>query len=186
MPLSWRCEPKCSVSVTQGAADHVLYSSMQQLRTRTASLRLQSSRRFAISPMSSTTPSQQTHLPTGYLYHELYFWHNAGCVQSLSKRIEAWRHWENPETKRRYCRSALLALHNDYIVRASQSNWNKLVQVAQLAGCKRPARPLAPLASQAGHRPRASQVGEAEPWSLDMVITHMAYYGTRQFLQAVC
>ncbi|GIL69528.1 hypothetical protein Vretimale_13627 [Volvox reticuliferus] len=38
---------------------------------------------------------------TGYLYHETYFWHNAGHVQSFDKHIEAWRHWENPETKRR-------------------------------------------------------------------------------------
>ncbi|GLC46063.1 hypothetical protein PLESTM_001821300 [Pleodorina starrii] len=39
---------------------------------------------------------------TGYLYHETYFWHNAGHVQSFTNNIEAWRHWENPETKRRF------------------------------------------------------------------------------------
>ncbi|KAG2496888.1 hypothetical protein HYH03_005287 [Edaphochlamys debaryana] len=39
---------------------------------------------------------------TGYLYHEAYFWHNAGHIQNFGQRIEAWRHWENPETKRRF------------------------------------------------------------------------------------
>jgi acetoin utilization deacetylase AcuC-like enzyme len=38
---------------------------------------------------------------TGYLFHELYLWHNAGHVQSLSKHIQPAQHWEHPETKRR-------------------------------------------------------------------------------------
>lgn len=38
---------------------------------------------------------------TGYLFHELYLWHNAGHVQSLSKHIQSAQHWEHPETKRR-------------------------------------------------------------------------------------
>ncbi|GFR46729.1 hypothetical protein Agub_g8352 [Astrephomene gubernaculifera] len=48
--------------------------------------------------MATETTTQQT----GYLHHELYFWHNAGHLQSFSKSIEPWRHWENPETKRRF------------------------------------------------------------------------------------
>ncbi|KXZ50612.1 hypothetical protein GPECTOR_15g295 [Gonium pectorale] len=39
---------------------------------------------------------------TGYLYHESYFWHNAGHIQNFRAHVEAWRHWENPETKRRF------------------------------------------------------------------------------------
>ncbi len=129
------------------------------LEDSAASYQLQRSRRFAFIPMASATPSQSTHLPTGYLFHELYFWHNAGYLQSLSKRVEAWRHWENPETKRRCCCSALPTLHNTYRIGLSQAKWGKLVQVSQLAGGKRSPRPLAPPAAPASHGPGACQVG---------------------------
>jgi hypothetical protein len=39
---------------------------------------------------------------TGYVYHELYMWHNAGHVQSMSEFIQPTTHWEHPETKRRF------------------------------------------------------------------------------------
>lgn len=38
---------------------------------------------------------------TGYLVHELYFWHNAGHMGSVKHHIQPARHLEHPETKRR-------------------------------------------------------------------------------------
>jgi acetoin utilization deacetylase AcuC-like enzyme len=38
---------------------------------------------------------------TGYLFHEIYTWHNPGFIQSLKKGIEPARHWESADTKRR-------------------------------------------------------------------------------------
>ncbi|KAI8475598.1 MAG: histone deacetylase [Monoraphidium minutum] len=38
---------------------------------------------------------------TGYLYHELMFWHNAGHFGSVKRRIQPARHVEHSETKRR-------------------------------------------------------------------------------------
>jgi len=40
-------------------------------------------------------------LPTGYLYHELYMWHNPGPWGSMKKNIQSTKHYENAETKRR-------------------------------------------------------------------------------------
>lgn len=41
------------------------------------------------------------HRLTGYLYHELMFWHNAGHFGSVKRRIQPARHVEDSETKRR-------------------------------------------------------------------------------------
>ncbi|MEW5309026.1 MAG: hypothetical protein WDW38_000939 [Sanguina aurantia] len=38
---------------------------------------------------------------TGYLYHELYFWHNAGPIANTARFMESAEHWESPQTKRR-------------------------------------------------------------------------------------
>lgn len=38
---------------------------------------------------------------TGYMFHELYMWHSAGELQSVSTGLEPCQHHENPETKRR-------------------------------------------------------------------------------------
>lgn len=38
---------------------------------------------------------------TGYLFHELYFWHNPGYIQGLSQYMEPFQHFENVDTKRR-------------------------------------------------------------------------------------
>ena len=37
---------------------------------------------------------------TGYIWDEISQFHNAGCTQNTRERIEPFRHWENPETKR--------------------------------------------------------------------------------------
>jgi acetoin utilization deacetylase AcuC-like enzyme len=43
---------------------------------------------------------------TGWVYHELYMWHDTGRattpVSSDRKWLQAWEHYENPETKRRF------------------------------------------------------------------------------------
>ena len=44
-------------------------------------------------------------MSTGWVYHELYMWHDAGRATSPSrarKWMQAWEHYENPETKRRF------------------------------------------------------------------------------------
>jgi hypothetical protein len=38
---------------------------------------------------------------TGYLFHELYFWHHAGPWGNLRQYIQPTRHFEHTETKRR-------------------------------------------------------------------------------------
>ncbi|KIY94045.1 histone deacetylase [Monoraphidium neglectum] len=38
---------------------------------------------------------------TGYLFHELMFWHDAGHFGSVKRRIQPARHVEHSETKRR-------------------------------------------------------------------------------------
>ena len=50
---------------------------------------------------SALAVSNKMRQPTGYLFHELYLWHNAGHVQSMSQHIQPTQHWEHPETKRR-------------------------------------------------------------------------------------
>ncbi len=42
---------------------------------------------------------------TGWIYHELYMWHDTGRATGVSsdrKWLQAWEHYENPETKRRF------------------------------------------------------------------------------------
>jgi acetoin utilization deacetylase AcuC-like enzyme len=43
-------------------------------------------------------------MTTGWVYHELYMWHDTGRASSPGperKWLQAWEHYENPETKRR-------------------------------------------------------------------------------------
>ena len=46
-------------------------------------------------------PGMRLNRLTGYLYHELMFWHNAGHFGSVKRRIQPSRHVEHSETKRR-------------------------------------------------------------------------------------
>ena len=42
---------------------------------------------------------------TGWVYHELYMWHDTGRATTVSSErrwLQAWEHYENPETKRRF------------------------------------------------------------------------------------
>jgi acetoin utilization deacetylase AcuC-like enzyme len=44
-------------------------------------------------------------MATGWVYHELYMWHDTGRAAPLSAGrawLQAWEHYENPETKRRF------------------------------------------------------------------------------------
>ena len=44
-------------------------------------------------------------MTTGWVYHELYMWHDTGRATTISperKWMQAWEHYENPETKRRF------------------------------------------------------------------------------------
>ena len=44
-------------------------------------------------------------MATGWVYHELYMWHDTGRATAATrdrKWIQAWEHYENPETKRRF------------------------------------------------------------------------------------
>ena len=45
-------------------------------------------------------------MATGWVYHELYMWHDTGRATTVSaadrKWLQAWEHYENPETKRRF------------------------------------------------------------------------------------
>jgi len=44
-------------------------------------------------------------MTTGWVYHELYMWHDTGRATTMSsdrKWMQAWEHYENPETKRRF------------------------------------------------------------------------------------
>jgi acetoin utilization deacetylase AcuC-like enzyme len=45
-------------------------------------------------------------MATGWVYHELYMWHDTGRATTASaadrKWLQAWEHYENPETKRRF------------------------------------------------------------------------------------
>ena len=44
-------------------------------------------------------------MSTGWVYHELYMWHDTGRATTASpnrKWMQAWEHYENPETKRRF------------------------------------------------------------------------------------
>jgi len=44
-------------------------------------------------------------MTTGWVYHELYMWHDTGRATTTSpnrKWMQAWEHYENPETKRRF------------------------------------------------------------------------------------
>ena len=44
-------------------------------------------------------------MATGWVYHELYMWHDTGRATTASpnrKWMQAWEHYENPETKRRF------------------------------------------------------------------------------------
>jgi hypothetical protein len=38
---------------------------------------------------------------TGYLFHEMYFWHHAGPWGNLKQHVQPVRHFEHAETKRR-------------------------------------------------------------------------------------
>ena len=44
-------------------------------------------------------------MTTGWVSHELYMWHDTGRATAVSparKWMQAWEHYENPETKRRF------------------------------------------------------------------------------------
>src|SRR5262249_54375381 len=44
-------------------------------------------------------------MTTGWVHHELYMWHDTGRATTMSperKWMQAWEHYENPETKRRF------------------------------------------------------------------------------------
>ncbi|MFN0148197.1 MAG: class II histone deacetylase [Dehalococcoidia bacterium] len=44
-------------------------------------------------------------MTTGWVYHELYMWHDTGRARPSSdwgRWVQAWEHYENPETKRRF------------------------------------------------------------------------------------
>jgi acetoin utilization deacetylase AcuC-like enzyme len=44
-------------------------------------------------------------MTTGWVYHERYMWHDTGRATSVSSNrrwVQAWEHYENPETKRRF------------------------------------------------------------------------------------
>ena len=44
-------------------------------------------------------------MTTGWVHHELYMWHDTGRATTTSpnrKWMQAWEHYENPETKRRF------------------------------------------------------------------------------------
>ena len=54
--------------------------------------------------MTSETTSDQRR--TGWVYHEAYMWHDTGRIRAFDptyKRwMQAWEHYENPDTKRRF------------------------------------------------------------------------------------
>ena len=44
-------------------------------------------------------------MTTGWVYHELYMWHDPGRAVTLAgdrRWVQAWEHYEHPETKRRF------------------------------------------------------------------------------------
>jgi acetoin utilization deacetylase AcuC-like enzyme len=44
-------------------------------------------------------------MATGWVFHELYMWHDTGRATARgehSRWLQQWEHWENPETKRRF------------------------------------------------------------------------------------
>ena len=44
-------------------------------------------------------------MATGWVYHELYMWHDTGRAAppgAQRRWLQAWEHYENPETKRRF------------------------------------------------------------------------------------
>lgn len=53
------------------------------------------------SPTHGTLLRSSARHVTGYLFHELYFWHDQGHLGSLSRYVQPTQHWEHPDTKRR-------------------------------------------------------------------------------------
>jgi len=58
-------------------------------------------------------------MTTGWVYHELYMWHDTGRATTASpnrKWMQAWEHYENPEAKRRFRNLVEVAgLFNDLV-----------------------------------------------------------------------
>jgi len=58
-------------------------------------------------------------MATGWVYHELYMWHDAGRAAPVTadrRWLQAWEHYENPETKRRFRKLVEVAgLFNDLV-----------------------------------------------------------------------
>src|SRR5262249_16875618 len=49
-------------------------------------------------------PLAEVAMATGWVYHELYMWHDTGRAAPITadrRWLQAWEHYENPETKRR-------------------------------------------------------------------------------------
>eukprot|EP00879_Flechtneria_rotunda_P023178 GHRR01024504.1.p1 GENE.GHRR01024504.1~~GHRR01024504.1.p1 ORF type:complete len:429 (+),score=116.86 GHRR01024504.1:183-1469(+) len=62
---------------------------------------MQASRAGGQTSMSTAGGSARLARLTGYLYHELYFWHNPGPIGSLQNYLQPVQHFEHTETKRR-------------------------------------------------------------------------------------
>src|SRR5262249_20293329 len=55
--------------------------------------------------LSARLPLRRAAMATGWVYHELYMWHDTGRAAppgAQRKWLQAWEHYENPETKRRF------------------------------------------------------------------------------------
>jgi hypothetical protein len=67
----------------------------------TSSSRSASSRRVCTKATGPSSSAEQAARKTGYLFHELYFWHEPGPWGNLKQYVQPTRHPEHVETKRR-------------------------------------------------------------------------------------
>ncbi|KAF6262071.1 hypothetical protein COO60DRAFT_1268392 [Scenedesmus sp. NREL 46B-D3] len=72
-----------------------------QTSVSTSSSRCASSRHAWTRATSNSSPATEARHKTGYLFHELYFWHEPGPWGNLKQYVQPTRHPEHAETKRR-------------------------------------------------------------------------------------
>jgi hypothetical protein len=70
-------------------------------RVSTSSSRSHSSRHVCTKATIHGSSGAQADRKTGYLFHELYFWHEPGPWGNLKQYVQPTRHPEHVETKRR-------------------------------------------------------------------------------------
>jgi hypothetical protein len=59
------------------------------------------SRHVCVKATPNSSSASQADRKTGYLFHELYFWHEPGPWGNLKQYVQPTRHPEHVETKRR-------------------------------------------------------------------------------------